>query len=112
MIDGISGISVGNGGYTYPATHVGTLNSTANALLLDSTTFSNVQIADGITQLGNGDGATTPADHRAAHVPGWTTQQEASPKQGRSRRQDQLRRAPRRQQLRQTNHQSPYVTFG
>ncbi len=62
----------------YPTTHVGTLNSNNNALLVDASTFSNVQIADGVTQVGTGGQATTPADNRATYFPGWTTQQEGS----------------------------------
>lgn len=62
----------------YPTTHVGTLNANNNALLVDATNFSNIQIADGVTQVGTGGQATTPADNRAAYFPGWTTQQEAS----------------------------------
>jgi hypothetical protein len=62
----------------YPTTRVGTLNANGNALLVDSTNFSNIQIADGVTQVGSGGGATTPADNRATYFPGWTTQQEAN----------------------------------
>lgn len=61
----------------YPTTHVGTLNSTGNALLIDSNNFSNIQLADGVTQVGNGANATTPASNLADYYPGWTTQSEA-----------------------------------
>lgn len=62
----------------YPTTHVGTLNSTGNALLLNSNNFSNLQLSDGVTAIGTGANATIPTSNLADYYPGWTTQSEAN----------------------------------
>ena len=62
----------------YPTSPVGTLNANGNALLITAANFSNIQIADGVTQVGTGGQATVPADNRATYFPGWTTQAEGS----------------------------------
>ena len=74
--DGPSTTTLGNA--FYPTTHVGTLNSTGNALLVDSTNFSNIAIGDGVNVDSQGGQGSVLPDNRATYYPGWVTQQEAS----------------------------------